>query len=244
MTVAHAGRHLPARRTPAHTLQATNFTTATSAVGTIGKPRTNNRRVRVLLADAKPMIRGALVALLSREPDIEVVAELTSGDAVLAEARRVRPDVAVLDLGLLTDNNLATVRVLKSQMPSCQTIILANMATPRALRMAIDAEVRGFVVKDAPPSVLAESIRRIAAGEYVIDSSLASRALANPDGPLTERQREVLETAAEGASVPEIASRLCLSAGTVRNYLSASIAKLGARNRVDAIRIAQDAGWI
>jgi two-component system response regulator DesR len=189
------------------------------------------------------MVRGALVALLGHERDIDVISELDQPEDIVAEARRLRPDVAVIDLGLIS-SDLSAARALRRDVPVCRTMILANMATPRALRLAIDAEVRGFVVKDAPPSLLADSIRRIAAGEYVIDSALASRALATPDGPLTERQCEVLGAAAEGASVPEIATRLCLSAGTVRNYLSASIAKLGARNRVDAIRIAQDAGWI
>lgn len=239
MTVAHPPKQVPGRRPPARSPEAR---TNGGPLGARAESRSTGR-IRVLLADSKAMVRGGLVALLGHERDIDVVAELDQPDDVVAEARRLRPDVAVIDLGLIS-GDLSAARTLRRDVPACRTMILANLATPRALRLAIDAEVRGFVVKDAPPSLLADSIRRIAAGEYVIDSALASRALATPEGPLTERQCEVLGAAAEGASVPEIATRLCLSTGTVRNYLSASIAKLGARNRVDAIRIAQDAGWI
>jgi two-component system response regulator DesR len=190
------------------------------------------------------MVRGALVALLAYETDIEVVAELERGDDIVATATGVEPDVAVIDIGLPGMDGLTAARLLAEVVPKCQSLILTAMGTPRTLRMALDAKIRGFVVKDAPPSVLAESIRRVAKGECVIDSELASSALSGSRDPLTVREHDVLEAAAEGAPVSEIACRLCLAPGTVRNYLSVIISKLGARNRLDAVRIARDEGWI
>lgn len=247
MTLAPVAHPLPAGRTPSR-LQPTTRAQEVQRYIDIGRRRAAANplrpKVRVMIADAKTMVRGALVALLGTEPDIDVVAEVDGTANIVADALRIRPDVVVLDLALTKGDNLGTAKALRTQLPTCQVMILANIAQPKALRSAIEAEVRGFVVTDAPPGLFAESIRRLAAGEFVIDSSLASKALASSDCPLTHRQREVLEAAAEGASVNEIAARLSLSEGTVRNYLSATIAKLGARNRVDAIRIAQIAGWI
>lgn len=200
--------------------------------------------IRVLLAEDMAMVRGALVALLAYETDIEVVAELDRGDDIVATATGVEPDVAVIDIGLPGMDGLTAARKLGEVVPKCQSLILTAMGTPRTLRQALDAKIRGFVVKDAPPSVLAESIRRVAKGECVIDSELASCALAGTRDPLTPREHDVLEAAAEGAPVSEIACRLCLAPGTVRNYLSVIISKLGARNRLDAVRIARDEGWI
>jgi two-component system, NarL family, response regulator DesR len=200
--------------------------------------------IRVLLAEDMAMVRGALVALLAYETDIEVVAELERGDDIVATATGVEPDVAVIDIGLPGMDGLTAARLLAEVVPKCQSLILTAMGTPRTLRMALDAKIRGFVVKDAPPSVLAESIRRVAKGECVIDSELASSALSGSRDPLTVREHDVLEAAAEGAPVSEIACRLCLAPGTVRNYLSVIISKLGARNRLDAVRIARDEGWI
>lgn len=200
--------------------------------------------IRVLLAEDMAMVRGALVALLAYETDIEVVAELERGDDIVATATGVEPDVAVIDIGLPGMDGLTAARLLAEVVPKCQSLILTAMGTPRTLRMALDAKIRGFVVKDAPPSVLAESIRRVAKGECVIDSELASSALSGSRDPLTAREHDVLEAAAEGAPVSEIACRLCLAPGTVRNYLSVIISKLGARNRLDAVRIARDEGWI
>jgi two-component system, NarL family, response regulator DesR len=200
--------------------------------------------IRVLLAEDMAMVRGALVALLAYETDIEVVAELERGDDIVATATGVEPDVAVIDIGLPGMDGLTAARLLAEVVPKCQSLILTAMGTPRTLRLALDAKIRGFVVKDAPPSVLAESIRRVAKGECVIDSELASSALSGTRDPLTAREHDVLEAAAEGAPVSEIACRLCLAPGTVRNYLSVIISKLGARNRLDAVRIARDEGWI
>jgi len=200
--------------------------------------------IRVLLAEDMAMVRGALVALLAYETDIEVVAELERGDDIVATATGVEPDVAVIDIGLPGMDGLTAARLLAEVVPKCHSLILTAMGTPRTLRLALDAKIRGFVVKDAPPSVLAESIRRVAKGECVIDSELASSALSGTRDPLTAREHDVLEAAAEGAPVSEIACQLCLAPGTVRNYLSVIISKLGARNRLDAVRIARDEGWI
>lgn len=200
--------------------------------------------IRVLLAEDMAMVRGALVALLAYETDIEVVAELERGDHIVAVATGLEPDVAVIDIGLPGMDGLTAARRLTEVLPKCHSLILTAMGTPRTLRQALDAKIRGFVVKDAPPSVLADSIRRVAKGECVIDSELASSALAGTRDPLTTREHDVLEAAAEGAPVSEIACRLCLAPGTVRNYLSVIIGKLGARNRIDAVRIARDEGWI
>jgi two-component system response regulator DesR len=200
--------------------------------------------IRVLLAEDMALIRGALVALLAGEDDINVVAEIDRMESIIPAARRVKPDIVVFDMGIPGVDGLSAARKLQEELPHCRTVILSGTASPRTLRRALDANVRGFVVKDAPPHQLADTIRRVAGGECVIDSELAMSALLNPDGPLTEREHEVLASAAEGASVTEIACQLSLAAGTVRNYLSAVISKLGARNRIDAVRIARDAGWI
>lgn len=200
--------------------------------------------IRVLLAEDVNLVRGALVALLDHEEDIEVVADLEHGDDIVPAACQVRPDVAVLDIGMPGMDGLTAARKLREELPECKTVILTGMGTPGALQHALDANVQGFVVKDAPPHVLVESIRRVANGSCVIDSDLAVSAMTNPYGPLTAQEHAVLEVAAEGASSAEIACRLSLATGTVRNYLSSITSKLGARNRVDAVRIARDAGWI
>lgn len=201
-------------------------------------------RIRVLLAEDMALLRGALAAYLNEEPDMEVVAEVDRGDDIVSTALRVRPDVAVIDIGLNGLDGLSAARTLRKESPECRSVILTGMGTARALREALEAKIHGFVVKDTPPDVLAQTIRRVANGEWVIDSKLAGTALLDRKDPLTTRERDVLELAAEGATVNEIASRLSLSVGTVRNYLSAVISKLGARNRIDAVRIARDAGWI
>jgi two-component system response regulator DesR len=200
--------------------------------------------IRILLLEDMTLLRGALAELLAYEDDLEVVAQLDRAENLIPTARRVQPDVAVIDIGLPGVNGINAARALREALPACQTMILTGMGTPRALRQALEAKVRGFVLKNASPTQLAYSIRQVAKGECVIDSELAVSALSGNDGPLTARECEVLEVAAEGTSVPEIARRLSLATGTVRNYLSASISKLGASNRVDAVRIARDAGWI
>jgi two-component system response regulator DesR len=200
--------------------------------------------IRVLIAEDMHLIRGALVALLSRELDMEVVAELDRGDQVLEAAIRTRPDVAVLDIDLPGMNGLSAAEALNGQLPSCQILVLTGLSQPGHLLRALKVHVRGFILKDAPASTLAEGVRRVAAGERVIDPELLAGALETGESPLTPREADVLRAAEEGISTDEIARSLALSSTTVRNYLSNAITKIGGRNRIDAIRIARDAGWL
>jgi two-component system response regulator DesR len=199
--------------------------------------------IKVLLAEDMHMVRGALVALLNLEPDIEVIAEVASGDQIIPTARRSRPDVAVIDIDLPGMDGLTAASELHQQMPECRTLILTSLGRPGTLRRALSAKVGGFILKDAPAAELADAIRGVAAGRRVVDGQLALAAWDSADCPLTLREIEVLRLAADGADAVEIAARLFLSAGTVRNYLTTIVSKLNARNRVDAIRIAREAGW-
>ncbi len=190
------------------------------------------------------LIRGALVALLSRELDMEVVAELDRGDQVLEAAIRTRPDVAVLDIDLPGMDGLSAAEVLHEQVPNCQILVLTGLSQPSHLLRALKVHVRGFILKDAPAATLAQGVRRVAIGERVIDPDLLALALETGESPLTPREADVLRAAEEGISTDEIARTLFLSSATVRNYLSNAITKVGGRNRIDAIRIARDAGWL
>jgi two-component system, NarL family, response regulator DesR len=198
----------------------------------------------VLIAEDQHMIRGALVALLSLEDDIDVIAELERGDGVLEIAERERPDVAVLDIDMPGLDGLTVAARLHERVPECHTLILTGLSQPGNLLRALRAHVRGFIVKDAPAQTLADGIRRIAAGQRVIDPELVGVALDTGESPLTSREADVLREAAAGATTSQIATSLSLSPATVRNYLSNAISKLGAHNRIDAIRIAREAGWI
>ncbi len=200
--------------------------------------------IRLLLADDQELIRSAFAALLALHPDFEVVASVGRGDEVVAAAREHRPDVALLDIEMPGIDGLAAAAVLFQEVPECRALILTTFGRPGYLRRAMESGARGFVVKDAPPRQLAAAIRRVAAGELVVDPALAVETLASGESPLTARERDVLVAARPGATVAEIARRLFLSEGTVRNYLSASIAKTGARNRVEAVRIAEEQGWL
>ncbi|WP_066360348.1 response regulator transcription factor [Herbidospora mongoliensis] len=201
--------------------------------------------IRVLLAEDQHVIRGALVALLGLEPDLEVVASVESGDAALSSALVHRPDVAVLDIDMPgTLDGLAAAAELRVKLPACRTLVLTGHGKPGHLRRALGAQVDGFLLKTAPPEDLVAAIRKVAAGERVLDPSLAVTAWDLADNPLTPREADVLRLAAGGADAAEIAGRLFLGAGTVRNYLTAIVAKLNARNRTDAVRIATEAGWI
>jgi two-component system response regulator DesR len=201
--------------------------------------------VRVLVAEDMHLIRGALVALLGLEADLDVVADVSTGEAALAAALKERPDVAVLDIAMPGGlDGLAVAGLLAVQVPECRVLILTSVGRPEALRTALDAGVRGFMLKDAPPDRLADGIRRVAAGELVIDPELAATAITGPRNPLTDRELDVLRLAADGADLDEIGRRLHLSKGTVRNYLGAAVTKLDARNRLDAVRIATEAGWL
>ena len=200
--------------------------------------------IRLLLADDQELVRSALRALLELEDDFEVVASVGQGDEVVDAARSHRPDVALLDIEMPGLDGLAAAAVLKAQMPACRVVILTTFARAGYLRRAMEAGAAGFVVKDAPSEVLASAIRRVMTGERVVDPALAALTLAAGDSPLTARERDVLTVARSGATVAEIAAKLYLSEGTVRNYLSAAIAKTSARNRLDALRIADERGWL
>ncbi|HEV7979587.1 response regulator transcription factor [Amycolatopsis sp.] len=200
--------------------------------------------IKVLVAEDMHIVRGALVALLQLESDIEVVAEVANGDEVLAAARRSKPDVAVIDIDMPHKDGLTAAAELHEQLPECRTLILTSLGSPGTLRRALAAKVGGFLLKDAPAEKLANAVRGVAAGRRVVDGDLAMAAWDTADCPLTTREIEVLRMTADGADPVEIAAELYLSAGTVRNYLTTIVSKSGARNRFDAVRIAREAGWI
>jgi two-component system, NarL family, response regulator DesR len=200
--------------------------------------------IKVLIAEDQHLIRGALVALLSLEHDMEVVAELDRGDMILAVALQHRPDVAVLDIDLPGLDGLTAADHLHQHLPECRTLVLTGLSQPGNLLRALQVHVRGFIVKDAPAATLADGIRRVAAGQRVIDPDLIAAALETGASPLTAREADVLRAAESGVPTDQIATQLSLSPATVRNYLSNAISKVGARNRIDAIRIARNAGWL
>jgi two-component system, NarL family, response regulator DesR len=200
--------------------------------------------IRLLLADDQELIRSALASLLALQNDFEVVASVGRGDEVVEAAREHRPDVALLDIEMPGIDGLAAAGVLHQEVPDCRAIVLTTFGRPGYLRRAMESGACGFVVKDAPPEQLADAIRRVAAGERVVDPVLAAATLASGVSPLTARERDVLIAARPGTTVAEIAKRLFLSEGTVRNYLSAAIAKVGAHNRAEAVRTADERGWL
>lgn len=200
--------------------------------------------IRVLIAEDMHLIRRALATMLRLEDDIEVVAELDRGDLVVDTALRTRPDVAVLDIDLPGMDGLTAAAQLHEQLPSCRALVLTGLTQPGHLLRALKVHVRGFIGKDAHGDALVNGVRRVAAGERVIDPELVAAAIETGSSPLTARETDVLLAAESGISTEDIGARLSLSPATVRNYLSNSISKVGARNRLDAIRIARDAGWL
>lgn len=200
--------------------------------------------IRVLLAEDQSMVREALAALLSLEDDLTVVAQAARGDEVVPAAREHAVDVALLDIEMPGLSGLDAAAALRAACPGVKIVILTTFGRPGYLRRAMEAGADAFLVKDAPAARLAEAVRRVLRGERVIDPVLAAAALADGASPLTEREREVLRTAADGATNAEIADALHLSQGTVRNYLSLAIQKTGARNRAEAVRTARDKGWL
>ena len=200
--------------------------------------------IKVLVAEDMHIVRGALVALLELEQDIEVVAECSTGDEILAKAREVRPDIALIDIDLPGKDGLTAAAELHGQVPGCRTLILTSLGRPGTLRRALAAKVSGFLSKDAPSDKLAGAVRDVAAGRRVLDGDLALAAWDSEDCPLTDREIEILRLASVGTEPGEIAEQLYLSTGTIRNALTAIVAKLDARNRLDAIRIAREAGWL
>jgi len=200
--------------------------------------------IRVLLAEDQGMMRGALALLLGLEPDLEIVAQVSSGDAVVPTALEVRPDIALLDIEMPGGDGITAAAELRRRLPGCRVLILTTFGRPGYLRRAMEAGASGFLVKDGPVESLAAAMRRVLAGERVVDPALAAAALAAGPDPLTDRERDVLREAADGSTVADIAARLHLSESTVRNYLSAAITKTGTRNRIEAVGVAQSKGWL
>ncbi|GAA2207936.1 response regulator transcription factor [Nonomuraea monospora] len=200
--------------------------------------------IRVILAEDQGMVRGALASLLGLEPDIEVVGEAANGDEALTVAAAARPDVALLDIEMPGTDGLTACARITSRVPGCRVMILTTFGRPGYLRTAMEAGAVAFLVKDSPARELAAAIRRVHAGERVIDPALAAAALSAGPNPLSGRERDVLAAAADGSTIGDIASALHLSEGTVRNYLSSAIQKTHARNRIEAVRRARAQGWV
>ena len=200
--------------------------------------------IRVLLADDQAMVRGALATVLGLEPDIEVVGQVGSGDEVLGAAKESAPDVALLDVQMPGKDGLTAAAELHAALPSCRIIVCTTFGRPGYLARAMAAGAAGFVVKDSPPEQLVDAVRRVHSGLRVVDPALAAESLATGASPLTPREHEVLRAASDGGTVSDVARRLNLSEGTVRNHLSAAIGKTGARTRAEAIRLAEERGWL
>ena len=200
--------------------------------------------IRTVIAERIALIRAGLVACISAERDIEVVAELDRPEPVLPTVSSLRPDVAIIDDDIAGHDGFAVIQALHTITPSCHTLIRASRPNPGDLRRAVAAHAAGFVLKDTSPENIREAIRQVARGQKALDPGLAYATLDAPANPLTPRECDVLRLAAGGASTAEIAGQMCLTAGTVRNHISSIITKIGARNRVDAIRIADQLGWL
>ena len=198
--------------------------------------------ISVLIADDQALIRGALAALLGLERDIEVVGEAADGDEALAMAERARPDVVLLDIQMPGRDGLDTIGGLRAL--GCRVVVLTTFGRPGYLTRAMAAGAAGFMVKDIPPEQLMETVRKVHAGLRVVDPQLAAESLSEGTSPLTSRERSILLAAADGCTVTDLARGLHLSEGTVRNHLSAAIGKTGARTRAEAVRIADQRGWL
>jgi two-component system response regulator DesR len=200
--------------------------------------------VRVLLAEDQRMLRGALALLLGMEADMEVVAQVGAGDLIVDAALAHRPDVALLDIELPGMSGLDAAAELRERVPDCRVLILTTFGRPGYLRRAMEAGAAGFLVKDGPVEELAAAIRKVLAGETVVDPALAAAALGAGPNPLTARECDVLKASVDGATVADIAARLHLSESTIRNHLSSAIGKTGTRNRMEAVREARRQGWL
>ena len=200
--------------------------------------------IEIMIAEDQAMVRQALVALLGLEQDIVVVAQAANGDEALAMARKHEPAVAVLDIEMPGRSGIEVARQLRAENFGGRVIIVTTFGRPGYLRAAMAAGASGFLLKDAPAAQLADAIRRVVTGERVVDPVLAAAALAEGESPLTGRETEVLTAAAGHDAISDIADRLHLSPGTVRNHLSAAMQKLGARNRAEAVQMAQRKGWL
>jgi two-component system response regulator DesR len=200
--------------------------------------------IRLLLADDQALVRGALAALLNLEPDLEVVAEVGRGDAVLPAALEHRPDVALLDVEMPGMDGIAATAQVRAKSPRTRVLIVTTFGRPGFLRRALQAGAHGFVVKDTPATELADAVRKVHQGLRVVDPQLATDSLVAGESPLTPRETEVLRAARDGSTVATIAKRLFLSEGTVRNHLSAAIGKTGATTRAEAVLTAEGNGWL
>jgi len=199
---------------------------------------------RILVADDEHLIRDAIAGLLDLEDDFEVVGRAASGDEALATALRVRPDVALLDLQLPGPDGIEVARRLATELPDCRCVIVTSHGRPGYLKSALAAGVRGFLPKTVSSRTFAQVVRKVASGGRYVDPELAAEAISAGDSPLSPRETDILALARDGAPVEEIARRVSLSRGTVRNHLAAAIAKLDAANRHEAARIAAEHGWI
>ena len=200
--------------------------------------------IRIVLADDETLIRDAVAQLLDLEDDLDVVAVAGSGTEAIAVVRHLRPDVAVLDLQMPGADGIEVAEAVRAEVPDCGIVIVTGHGRPGHLKKALGAGVRGFLPKTVSATVLAAAIRQVASGGRYVDPELAADAIAAGDSPLTAREADVLELAADGAPVEEIADRAALAPGTVRNYLSSAVAKLGATNRHEAVRLARAKGWV
>lgn len=205
--------------------------------------------IRLLLADDQALVRGAMATLLGLEPDLDVVAEVGRGDEVVpaareAVARGAGPDVALLDVDMPGLDGIAATAALRAAVPTCRVLVVTTFGRPGYLRRALEAGANGFVVKDTPARQLADAVRRVHAGLRVVDPTLAAESLATGGSPLTDRESDVLRAARAGGTVADLARALHLSEGTVRNHLSSAIGKTGARTRAEAVRLADEAGWL
>ena len=199
---------------------------------------------RILIAEDQEMISGALISLLELEDDLEVVAQVGRGDEVLEAARAAAPDVALLDIEMPGMTGLEALEQLAAELPAVKILILTTFGRPGYLRRAMEGGAAGFVLKDAPATELASAIRRALAGERIVDPGLAAAALSQGQSPLTPREHEVLAASRNYTTVAELANALYLSHGTVRNHLSSVMQKLDARNRGEAVRTAEERGWL
>jgi two-component system, NarL family, response regulator DesR len=200
--------------------------------------------IRVLVAEDMRILRDTLVCVLNLEEDIEVVAQVAAGHEVAPAAIAQRADLAVVDIDLPGVDGLTAAAELYERLPACRVVILTVLGRPGLLRRALAAHASGFLLKDAPSDDLIDALRRVAAGERVIDPQVALAALETANSPLSPRETDVLKRFAAGAGPADIAAELFLSYGTVRNYLASAVTKLGGRNRMDAVRIATEAGWL
>jgi two-component system response regulator DesR len=207
-------------------------------------PESGGPVIGVLIAEDQAMVRGALASLLGLEDDIEVLAEVSRGDEVVAAALAAQPDVALLDIEMPGATGLEAAEQLRAALPACKILILTTFGRPGYLRRAMERGAAGFLLKDAPANELAAAIRRAVAGERVVDPGLAAAALSQGESPLTAREHEVLAASREYPTVADIAAALYLSRGTVRNHLSSVMQKLDARNRAEAVRVAEERGWL